>query len=87
MTDDAPDVVVDFDNDGLTADGLRVLSSVYGPMRGTVGERAGRNHGRCPRWKMAARCASTWRAGAAVGPGEGHRTPFARVVADPTAGG
>ena len=63
MTDDAPDVVVDFDNDGLTADGLRVLSSVYGPMRGTVGERAAAITGDAldGRWLLVAQHLACWR--------------------------
>ena len=61
--DDAPDVVVDFDNDGLTADGLRVLSSVYGPMRGTVGERAAAITGDAldGRWLLVAQHLACWR--------------------------
>ena len=65
--------MIDFDNDGLTADGLRVLSSVYDPMRGP-GERAAAITGDALR-KMAARCAALgcWRK---LGPREGHRLPL-----------
>ena len=63
ITDDAPDVVVDFDNDGLTTDGLRVLSSVYSPMQGTVGERAAAITGDAldGRWLLVAQHLACWR--------------------------
>ena len=63
MTDDAPDMVVDFDNDGLSTDGLRVLCSVYGPMEGTVDERAAAITGDAldGRWLLVAQHLACWR--------------------------
>lgn len=63
ITDQSPDMVVDFDNDEPVTDGFRLLCSSYRPMEGTVEERAKAISGNVldGRWLLVAQHLACWR--------------------------
>lgn len=63
LTEDEPDVIIDFDNEGASSNGILFLKSTYQPMQGTVDERAssiveGVLDGR---WLLVAQHLACWR--------------------------